>query len=104
MRYKTMTLELLQERPAIYEQLRRRRQLLPTLNAYAAQLRASHHSWMEVLQQEQPQSDTQQIASAALELALEHLQATLPHEFSTDAEVSLSLDEAMDFLRHTPPA
>ncbi len=105
MQYKTIVLELLQQCPEIHDQLRSKRRLLRTMNAYAAELKAKHRAWMEVLRPARPESATSQISSEALELALEDLPATLRQEFSADAAEPLSLDAAMAFLRrHTPPA
>src|SRR4051812_40503659 len=83
MLYKTMVLELLQEQPEIYEQLRSQRLLMPTLERYTAELKASHEAWTERLSQTKPESEASQIASEAMELALEQLQARLRHESST---------------------
>ena len=53
----------------------------------------------------QPSSDPHQIASEALEMALQELADRLPSESPPDANETLSLDAAMAFLRrHTPPA
>jgi hypothetical protein len=57
MQYKTIILELLQQRPEMHEQLRKERKLLPALELYAKELKASHESWKEVLSQAKPGSD-----------------------------------------------
>ena len=41
MQYKTIVLELLQQRPQMHEQLRKDRKLLPALEFYAKELKAS---------------------------------------------------------------
>jgi hypothetical protein len=105
MQYTTMVLELLQQHQALYGQLRLRRMLWPTLERYAFELKASHDAWTERLAQAKPESDPSQVASEALELALEQLQARLRHESSTDDAEALTLEGAMAFLRrHTPSA
>jgi hypothetical protein len=106
MQYKTIVLELLKEfHPVLYEQLRRQRKLLRTMNAFAAELRRKHYAWMDSISPTGPASDPKQVASQALELALEDLQEALRQEFSMDDSEPLSLDAAMAFLRrHTPPA
>ncbi|MGH7170115.1 MAG: hypothetical protein ACRELG_07555, partial [Gemmataceae bacterium] len=68
MLYKTIVLELLQNRPELYDQLRKQRMLLPTLNWLAGELKARHQAWKEELQATRPGSDSQ-IASEALEPA-----------------------------------
>jgi len=106
MTYKTIALRLLEANQALYEQLRTRGTLLQTLEDYAVQLKTRHDSWKNELHQAQPEIDPQQISSAALELALQDLQASLPVASSPSAtqEEVLSLDDAIRFLRrHTPP-
>jgi hypothetical protein len=102
MQYKTIILHLLEERPEIYDQLRRNRLLLPTLERYARELKTHHEYWKEQLSRTRPGSESQ-IASEALELALKDLVDILLPESSLDE--TLSLDAAMAFLRqHMPPA
>lgn len=107
MHYKTICLQMIQEqRPQMYDQHLTNRNLLPTLERYAIQLRNSHLDWKETLTQARPGSSETQIASEAMELALNDLQATLPPVFPQDEDETLSLDGAMAFiLRHrTRPA
>ncbi len=105
MLYKTMVLELLQQRPEMQEQLRRTRSLLPTLEHYAKELKTSHEVWKELLSLAKPRSNPNQIASAALEIALKKLEDRLPPVSPPDAASPLSLEAAMAFVRrHTPPA
>ena len=105
MPYKTMILELLQQRPELHEQLRKQRMLLPTLDLYAGLLKTSHEAWKERLWEARPGSHESQIASVALEFALQELENCLPTESPTDDNDPISLDGAMTFLRrHTPPA
>ena len=51
MQYKTIILELLQQRPEIHEQLRKDRKLLPAMEFYARELKTSHEAWKETLSQ-----------------------------------------------------
>lgn len=101
MLYKTICLSLLEQRPQIYDQLRRRRALLPTLNRLASELKGRHQAWKQELQKTRPGSDSQ-IAGEAMELAVKELEDRL----STDSEEEAKafLDEAMAYLRPTPPA
>ena len=101
MLYKTIVLEVLQNRPELYDQLRRRRMLLPTLNRLAGELKARHQAWIQELQAIRPGSDSQ-IASEAMEPAVKELEDRLPA--ASEAELQDFLDEAMAFLRPTPPA
>ena len=100
MQYKTIVLELLQQRPEIHEQLRMNRRLLPTVELYARELKTSHETWKETLGQERPGSDQSQIASEALELALKELEDRLPSGSETGEEEAISLEQAMAYLRN----
>jgi hypothetical protein len=100
MKYKTIILELLEQRPRMREELRQNRKLLPAMELYATELRNSHEAWKERLQQSKPQSDPSQVASEAMELALKDLEDRLPSESSQDENDALSLDQAMVHIRH----
>ncbi len=105
MLYKTMVLELLNQRRDMLEQLRRTGSLLPTLEHYAKELKTNHEVWKELLSLAQPGSNPSQTASAALEIALKKLKDRLPPASSAEATEPLSLEAAMAFIRrHTPPA
>ena len=56
MLYKTIILELLQERPGLYEQLRCSKRLLPAMDAYAIDLKACHEQWKADLSRTRPGS------------------------------------------------
>ena len=104
MQYKTICLQMIQDRPEMYDQLLCKRMLLPTLERYAVQLRTSHLEWKELLSQARPGSESQ-IANEALEIALKELEDSLPTAFPPDENKALSLDAAMAFLhRPTPTA
>ncbi|HUY87459.1 MAG TPA: hypothetical protein VMV10_01865 [Pirellulales bacterium] len=103
--YKTIVMEMLQDRPSLYEQLRVRRTLLQSLEQLATALKSCHQGWMTQLAEVRPGSDPIQISSEALELALQELQESLPPASPPSGEdmEPLSLDEAMNFLnRHMP--
>ena len=99
MQYKTIILELLQQRPEMHEQLRKERKLLPTLEIYAKELKESHEAWKEQLSQAKPGSHPSQIAGEAMEMALKDLEDRLPPVSPTDDHETLSLDGAMAFIR-----
>jgi len=105
MQYKTMILELLQQRPEMHGRLKKSRTLLPELERYARELKAGHEAWTDRLAQQKPGSDPSQIASEALEIALKEVEDCLPPASPPQEDDPLSLDAAMTFLRrHTPPA
>ncbi len=99
MMYKTMILEMLQQRPQIHDQLRKDRNLLATMERYAMELEAIHEAWQEVLFQARPDSDPNQIASEALEMALSDMEDRLSNESAQESHEALSLDQAIAFIR-----
>lgn len=102
MQYKTMALELLTERTELYEQLRLKHRLLPTLETWAKELRASHEKWKRTLGAAKPGSDPSQLASEALEMAIKELEDRLPPGFPRDEQEPPSLEKAMAFVQsHT---
>jgi len=102
MQYKTIVLQLLEQQPEIYNQLRKQRQVLPAMEHYANELRTLHLAWKATLNQTAPDSDPCQIASEALEMALKDLEDRLQSGSPQDGLEVLSLDQAMAFIRrHT---
>jgi hypothetical protein len=105
MQYTTMVLELLRERTALHEQLRLTHRLMPTLENLATELKASHEKWLRMLSAMKPGSESNQIASEALELAIKELADRLPPASPPDEGDPLSLEEAMGFIQnHTSSA
>ena len=100
MQYKTIVLELLQQQPQMYDQLREDRKLLMTMESHAKELKNSHEGWTRLLIPARPGSDPVQIASEALELAVKELEDRLPSESQRSENEALFLDAAMLFLRH----
>lgn len=101
MQYKTIVLELLKLHPTIYEHLRSHRTLLSTVEFYARRMRTSHKAWKMRLSQTMPESNQSQIASQALELAINDLGSLA----SPMDDQELSLEGAMAFIRaRTRPA
>jgi hypothetical protein len=103
MQYKTMALELLQERPEIYNQLRKERRLLTALERYAGQLKSSHEAWTGRLSRARPGSDPSQIASEALEIALQELEACLTSPSPAGEGKPTPRDAATAFTRGRKP-
>jgi hypothetical protein len=99
MKYKTIVHELLQQRPQMLAQLRRKRKLLSTLELYARELKTDHEAWKELLAQMRPGSDPHQMASEALEIALKELEDRLPSESPRNDQEAVFLDAAMLFIR-----
>lgn len=103
MQYKTIILQLLEQNPQVRDQLKRDRQMLPTMERYALELKTRHEAWKETLSQTMPGSDETQIASEALELALKEVEDRLPAGSHPDDKEALSLDAAMAFIRRPMP-
>lgn len=80
MQYKTLTLGLIQSQPTLHRHLRRTRQLMPALDAHAADLRTDHRSRIDLLTRSRPDLDPPSRTAVALELALLDLQARLSAE------------------------
>jgi len=99
MQYKTIILELLQQRPKMHDQLRKDRKLLTSMERYAKELKASHEAWMDLLSGLRPRSNRNHIASEALEIALKEMEDRLPSESPRQGHEALCLDAAMLFLR-----
>ena len=71
----------------MHDQLRKERKLLETVNLYAGELKISHEAWKEQLLQARPGGESSQIASEALELALNELEDRLPSASNLDEEL-----------------
>jgi hypothetical protein len=97
MLYKTICLNLLEQHPMLYEELRQRRLLLTTMERLANELKANHDAWKESLSQARMDASESQIASEAMELALKDLYSVLPPA----DEVAFHQQDATAF---TPPA
>jgi len=95
--YRTIVMEMLQDRPALHEQLRSEGTLLQSMQQLAVALRACHQERMQELAAIRPGSAPAQLSSEALEIALQELSESLPA--GSDATESLSLDQAMMFLQ-----
>ena len=100
MQYKTMVLELLQQRPQIHDSLRKERTLLATVESQARELKARHEELIEIFSQMRPEDESSQISGMALEMALQELEERLDNDTVPATSEPLSLDAAMAFLRH----
>jgi len=88
MQYTNIVLELLQEQyPTLHQLLREEKTLFVCLEEYARELRTAHLAWIEEIHRANPETGARQIASEALELAIEHLQGSLPCEPLPDEAV-----------------
>jgi hypothetical protein len=102
MRYVTICQEMLEEQyPLLCERLKKEHRFLAALKGYAMELKDAHVAWMKELRRTNPQAGIDQIASEALELALETLKGDLPCELPPSERIDelLSLDQAMESIR-----
>jgi hypothetical protein len=99
MQYKTIILEMFQQRPRMHEELRQQRKLLTTMEIYANELKESHEAITEQLRQARPDSDPRQISSEAFEMALKEMEDRLPPALVTDEHEEPRLDTAMAYIR-----
>jgi len=101
--YLTIVHRLLQDRPEIQRELKRTGALRSTVERYAVDLQTEHARWTDELRQRRPASSPTQLASEALELAVQELADRLGGVESAD-EAGLSLDGVMaSVIRRTPP-
>lgn len=98
MQYKTIVLEMLKDRKELHEQLRLTRRLLPTMETCAKELKASHEYWIQNLTDLNPGSQSSQISSEAMELALKELEDRLPDASGQPAKELPTLEQVTAFL------
>lgn len=103
MQYKTIVLELIQQRMELHEQLRVTRQLLPTVETCARRLKSSHEEWKATLAESRPDSNPLQTSSEAMELALQDLEELLSDVSQSVEEDPLSLGAAIAHIHATSP-
>lgn len=101
MQYQAIVHELLQQQTELHEKLRLTRRLLPAIKAYARELKASHEEWKETLAEARPESESLQIESEAMEMAIKEMEDRLHSESQMSDQEALSLDAAMAFV-NTP--
>jgi hypothetical protein len=80
MKFKTMILELLQQRPALHERLRQDRTLLATMERLASEMKIRHEALTAQLLSAAPSQEPSQIAQQAMEMAVQELEDSLLDE------------------------
>ncbi|WP_437193947.1 hypothetical protein [Planctomicrobium sp. SH527] len=98
MQYKTIAMELIEQRPQMHEKLKRERKLLTTMETIARELKASHEEISRDLASEQPQMEASLISSQATEMAITEMQDRMPPVNPKGEEDELSLDQIMASL------
>jgi len=99
MPYKTIILELLQQRPRLHDQLRSRRELLTVTESYAQMLKTRHEAWTQKLSESKPQMDPASRSSAAMEIALLDVVTRLQAAYPPEEQQQPSLDAVMAYIR-----
>lgn len=97
MLYKTIILQLLEDRPQIYNQLKAERKSLATIEALALQLKAEQQAVLADLKQACPEVDQTQLASQSLELALAELVAELDRSLHPEPDKDSSSEQTKGF-------
>lgn len=101
MNYKTVTLELLQDQPQLYDRLKRDRLLLAALEACSTDLRTRHLALARQLSQSRPEASLEQTSLEAYEIAVHELHQRI--EAAALPDESIRADQLIDFIRlHTP--
>lgn len=104
MHYKTIIMELINDQPELALQLRGKKQMLATIDTYAMELKNRHEAWKKQLSRTRPGSHFSQIASEALELAIEEIRDRLASASVKEEAEALSLEAAMGYIRrHSQP-
>lgn len=99
MNYRTIVLRLIQRHQLTYQHLCSSQRLMPTVDLYAEQLKANHHSWNGRLVKANPGYNPVQLQSESLELAIRDLENYLVAHFQANDNNRISLDSAMAFIR-----
>ena len=102
MQYKMIVLQLLEQHPELYGQVRDRGHILPMVEYYACELKTIHEAWNAAMLQSKTDRQAGQIEGGALELALQELQARLPGGSTMHRNQATSLDSmAMVFRSYS---
>jgi hypothetical protein len=103
MHYKTILLELIRENRPLHLSLKRSGTLAATLEQSALELKGLHEALKEDLERAWPGIELAQASAEALEMALKEMEAHFAWANPEDEADSLSLDDAMHFLRRATP-
>lgn len=103
MQYKTTMLELIQSNRPLHQQLCQERKLLKTVEQAALELKSRHQQILEEMALLSPESPAIQVYSQAFEMALKEMEERLLPVSQTTEDSSLSLSEAMAFIRSPSP-
>lgn len=99
MQYKTMVLELIENRPSLHQQLASNDSLLSTMNHLAEELRTSHLDHLMLLHQTESNAPSIPLKHEAMEIAIAEIEKALDMMTPTSGEL-LSIDEAIAFIKH----
>ena len=103
MQYKLILLQLLEQHPELFKQVRQRGNIHPKVEYYACELKTLHDAWKAAILQSKPDREASQIASGALEVALEEIQARLPEGSTLHRNQAISLDSMAEAFRNYSP-
>ncbi len=99
MLYKTIVLELIQDRPELCARLRSEKLMLRTVESLALTLKTSQQAWQEQLVTTMRGDSEKLIGSRAMELAIRDMIESLPSEPSRNGDEAISLDALIQSVR-----
>lgn len=102
MQYKTIVLALIEQRSSLDEKLRTSRTLLATVERSALALKTCYEVWKAELAERRLQSRPEQIASEALELAIQEYRESLPPESEANGDAHQTRNDAPALHHHSP--
>ena len=103
MQYKMIVLQLLEQHPELFKQARLQGSILPRVEYYADELKTLHEAWKAAILQSKPDREPSRIASGALEVALDEIQARLPGGSTLHHNQAISLDSMAEVFRSYSP-
>jgi hypothetical protein len=86
MRYKTIVLELLQQNPALHDELKASGSLLSTMERMAVALREDHLQLLETLRAQHPTDSEILLRGQAMELVVDQLRQSILQEDQEETE------------------
>jgi hypothetical protein len=102
MLYKTIVLELIQDRPELCSRLRQERLMLQAVETLAVDLKSRHEQWQQKLLNTMRGEAKELIHSRAMEFAIDEAIKMLPGESETADQRTVSMNALIDRVRsHT---
>lgn len=94
MQYKTIVLELLQQRPLACERLKKQRMMLEAVETFSSILKLNHEAIIQEMLEADSAANLVQVTQAAFEIAVNHLEEVLPSDSDQEGDDSLLSHQA----------